>query len=38
MPMKNYDFDDPAISGKQEAQANKLYFIQITALSKYSER
>lgn len=31
-------FDDPAISGKQEAQANKLYFIQITALSKYSEK
>lgn len=31
-------FDDPAISGKAEAQANKLYFIQITALSKYTDK
>ena len=31
-------FDDPAISGKADAQANKLYFVQITALSKYSDK
>lgn len=31
-------FDDPAISGKPDAQANKLYFVQITALSKYTEK
>lgn len=31
-------FDDPAISGKADAQANKLYFVQITALSKFTDK
>lgn len=31
-------FDDPAISGKPDAQANKLYFVQITALSKFTDK
>jgi len=31
-------FDDPTISGKADAQANKLYFVQITALSKFTDK
>lgn len=31
-------FDDPALLDKREAQTNKLYFVQITSLTKYSDR
>jgi tetratricopeptide (TPR) repeat protein len=31
-------FDDPSMLDKKDAQANKLYFVQITSLTKYSDR
>ncbi len=31
-------FDDPAILDKKEAQTSKLYFVQITSLTKYSDK
>ncbi len=31
-------FDDPALLDKKEAQTNKVYFVQITSLTKYSEQ
>jgi hypothetical protein len=31
-------FDDPVLLTKENAQSNKLYFVQITSLTKYSDR
>lgn len=35
---ESYIFDDPAILNKLEAQTSKLYFVQITSLTKYSDK
>jgi tetratricopeptide (TPR) repeat protein len=35
---ESFIFDDPAILNKLDAQTSKLYFVQITSLTKYSDK